>query len=297
MRTDLRSVSAHSQQIRPLEVSYGFTPTIWPTASWPISGNLGVEGFTERAHLNWLRVTDSLIALMRATDSLITLRIDVVSQGNRKRRRDSPSFQLGSKVYVSTKDLVFPAAISRKFIPKFIGAFPISAIFPHSSNVEVTLPPHLRVHQQFHTSKLCPHFPNDDSQFPSRAFNEPPPAVDTMDGPDAEYVVDCVVADKMVRKHRSFQVRWLGYLAAKDGWISEVELRESVDDYLELLNTQAQALAHAKPLQAAACALVSSLTNPWASSFGGWVQGILPLKLPKSSLSLYLSFVILLILV
>jgi len=219
----------------------------------------------KRARLNWLRATDALIAS----------RIEMVTQVNKHHRRDSPSFTVGEKVYVSTKDLTFPESLLRKFVPKFIGPYPITSAFPHLSNFEVDLPPHLRVHRRFHSSKLRPHFPNDDTRFPSRAFDTPPPAVEAMDSNDVEYLVERIVAHKLVGKRRSFKVRWLGWSLAEDSWISETELRktaaETVDDYLALLDARTEFAARAKPLRArkGIRALLSSFSKPTASSSGG----------------------------
>ena len=107
---------------------------------------------------------------------------------------------MGNLVYVSTRDLTFPAEFARKFVPKFIGPYPITAAFPASSNFEVALPPHLCIHHRFHASKLRLHFPNDDLRFPSRKFDKPPPEPDASDGNTNEYVVEKVVAQKVVGK-------------------------------------------------------------------------------------------------
>lgn len=132
----INSTTSSTTSLSPFEDSYSFLPTVWPTSTWSQTGDVTAERFAERSHLNWLRATDALIAS----------RVEIVTQANKSRHRDSPEFQVGSSVYVPTKYLVFPAALARKFVPKFIGPFPISASFPKSSNFEVDLPPHLCVH-------------------------------------------------------------------------------------------------------------------------------------------------------
>jgi hypothetical protein len=238
----LNSATSAATGLSPFEVNYGYLPTVWPTSSWE-SANLAVEGFGERAHLNWLRATDAIIAS----------RVEMITSANKHRRRDHVSFQLGNKAYLSTKDLQFPDAIARKFVPKFIGPYPITAAFPGSSNYELALPAHLKIHPRFHASKLRPHFPNDDDRFPSRAFLNPPPEVDARDGNQAEYLVEKVVGSRTVGKTTSYKVRWLGYSPAEDSWIKESELRksasESIDDYLALVEAKEIAFRRAAPLR------------------------------------------------
>jgi hypothetical protein len=260
----INSASSSATTLAPFETTYGFLPTSLPVDSWTTTGNLGADGFGERIRLNWLRATDALIAS----------RVEMVTQGNKHRRRDSPQFEVGNLVYVSTKDISFPEALARKFVPKFIGPYPITATFPSSSNYDIDFPPHLRIHPRIHASKLRPHFPNDDSRFPSRAFDKPPPVAEASDNNTAEYVIEKVVGDKHVGKERWFKVRWLGYSIAEDSWIREGELRataaESVDDYLALVVARKAAhLGKRRGGRKGIRALLSSLTIPLVSSFGG----------------------------
>jgi hypothetical protein len=238
----INSSTSTATGLSPFEVSYGYLPTVWPTTSWESTNDATAEGYAERARLNWLRATDAIIAS----------RVAMVTSANKHRRRDHHSFVVGHKAYLSTKDLQFPEATSRKFVPKFIGPYPITAAFPATSNYELDLPPHFKIHRRFHASKLRPHLPNDDLRFPSRALSNPPPELDAQDGNAAEYLVEKIVDHKLVGKARSFRVRWLGYSSAEDSWIKEDELRktasESVDDYLALVQARAQALALAAPL-------------------------------------------------
>lgn len=175
----------------------------------------------------------------------------MVTQGNKHRRCDAPELAVQNLAYVSTRDLKFSDGFARKFVPKLIGPYPITAAFPHS-NFEVVLPPHLRVHRHFHASKLRPHFPNDDQRFPSRKFDKPPPEVDAEDGSAGEYIIEKVVAHKLVGKTRHFLVRRLGFSSSEDQWLAEVDLRknasESIDDYVTLVVARAEVAARARPL-------------------------------------------------
>jgi hypothetical protein len=267
----INSATSAATGLSPFEVTYGFLPVAWPTSSWEKSEDSGAEGFGERARLNWLRATDSLIAS----------RVAMTAQANKHRRRDPDAFQPGQKAYLSTKDLNFPSSLARKFVPKFIGPYSITKALPDSSNYELDLPPHFRIHRRFHASKLRPHFPNDDLRFPSRKFDEPPPEVDAEDGSAGEFVIEKVVGVKIVGKARWYQVRWLGYSSSEDQWIRESELRktasESIDDYVALAAARDTFAARAKPLPArkrGIKALLFSLTNP--TFLSGGVSGRIP---------------------
>ncbi|GAA5985310.1 hypothetical protein JCM11641_005389 [Rhodosporidiobolus odoratus] len=205
----LNSAPAAATSLSPFEVVYGFLPSAWPVDSWTSTGHAGADNRGERARLDWLRVTDAIISA----------RVEMVHQGNKSRREDLSAFAVGAKVYVSTSGMRFSAGLSHKFIPKFVGPFPITA------------------------SKLRPHFPNDSLRSPSRALTEPPPAIPATDGADVEWEVEKVVAVKEVRKKRVFRVRYLGYGEADDQWRPEAELQETAPDALKAFLERESALA------------------------------------------------------
>ncbi|GAA5979967.1 hypothetical protein JCM11641_008248 [Rhodosporidiobolus odoratus] len=191
----LNSAPAAATRLSPFEVVYGFLPSPWPSALGstgdPVAGSR-----VERARLDWLR----------ASDAIISARVDMVHQENKHRRSDSPLFAVGNKVYVSTSGMRFPPGLPHKFLPRFVGPFPITAANPSKSNYTISFPPHLRLHPTVHASKLRPHFSNDDDRFPSRAFTLPPPLVPATDGADAEWEIEKVVAVKSVRGKRMFKL-------------------------------------------------------------------------------------------
>ncbi|GAA5984568.1 hypothetical protein JCM11641_006552 [Rhodosporidiobolus odoratus] len=195
----INSATAASTGLAPFEVVHGFLPTAWPNGSWDRSGNLAAEGVAERARLYALAATDAIIAA----------RVSMTHQENRHRRDDTGVFTVGDKAYLSTAGLRFPKGLSSKFIPKYIGPFPILTASPSSSNYTLQLPPHLRIHNKFHASKLRPHLPNDDARFPHRAFDAPPPVIEASDAAEAEYLIEKVVAQRRVRGKREFKVRYL----------------------------------------------------------------------------------------
>ncbi|GAA6021407.1 hypothetical protein JCM10207_004723 [Rhodosporidiobolus poonsookiae] len=219
----LNSASSAATSLSPFEILYGFLPSSLPVSAWAAAPQAGDDASSraERARMDWLRVSDALIAS----------RVEMVHHANKRRRADSPHFLPGNLVYVSTAGMRFLHALSGKFIPKFVGPFPIIAVNPDKSTVDIDFPAHLRVHPRIHTSKLRPHHPNDDERFPSRSLASPPPPIPAANGAD-EWLVEKLVADRVVRGKREFKVRYLGYSAAADEWRPEAELRDTAPDFL-----------------------------------------------------------------
>ncbi|GAA5921457.1 hypothetical protein JCM5296_003373, partial [Sporobolomyces johnsonii] len=201
-------------------------PSTLPSLTWDASDDLGAAGFAERARLNALRASDAVIAA----------RVASVHQENKHRRDDSGVFAVGGKAYISTSGMRLPKGVASKFVPRFIGPYTITDARPSSSTYAFDLPPHLRLHHRFHASKLRPHFPNDDTRFPSRSLSTPPPVVPASDAAEAEYLIEKVVDDRTRYGKKQYRVRYLGYSAAEDQWRDAAEVtqtaRESVDAFL-----------------------------------------------------------------
>ncbi|GAA5974659.1 hypothetical protein JCM11641_007044 [Rhodosporidiobolus odoratus] len=170
----INSTSSSATGMAPFEILYGFLPSTWPVSAWSpssFSNDFDISSRLESARLTWLR----------CSDALFESRVHMVHQSNKKRRNEGDNFKVGDHVYVSTAGMRFPHALSSKFIPRYVGPFRIVASNPDKSTFDIDFPSHLRVHNRIHSSKLRPHFPNDDIRFPSRAFSRPPPAVPAAD--------------------------------------------------------------------------------------------------------------------
>ncbi|GAA5980991.1 hypothetical protein JCM11641_001421 [Rhodosporidiobolus odoratus] len=185
----INSASSSATSLSPFEVLFGFLPSSWPTSAWSSpSSDADVSSVLSNVRMRWLRCSDALIAS----------RVAMTHQANKRRQDEVGLFTVGDKVYVSTAGMRFPHSLSSKFIPRFVGPYPIVAANPSKSTYDVEFPPHLRIHPRMHSSKLRPFHPNDSVRFPSRSLARPPPVVPAADATEEEYVVEKLVADRIL---------------------------------------------------------------------------------------------------
>lgn len=152
------SVSA-STGYAPFELNYGYLPR-WMATPVGESPYRGVNYFAERARAN----------LQRAHDAIIESRVNQTYYANKK-RRDAPEYSKGQLVYLNTKNLNLPKGRAHKLLPKFVGPYLITKVWPNESVCELKLPDELvkrRIHPRFHVNLLRPHIASSDEIFPSR---------------------------------------------------------------------------------------------------------------------------------
>ncbi|QRV77869.1 hypothetical protein RhiJN_05884 [Ceratobasidium sp. AG-Ba] len=179
------------------ELNYGWMPKLigYPKVNTSFRG---VQVLAEQAAEN----------IDRAFDAIITSRVYMRGQANKKCREDDPALEVGSKAYLSTRNLSLPKGRAGKLLPKYIGPFTILSVNRDASTYTLELPEELkkrRINPVFHGSLLRPHYPNNDLLFPSRDANH---YYDFGEDPETEWVVEDILNHKYQGKNIMFLVKW-----------------------------------------------------------------------------------------
>ncbi|QRW12462.1 Transposon Tf2-1 polyprotein [Ceratobasidium sp. AG-Ba] len=178
----INSSVSSSTGFAPFELNYGWMPKLigYPKVNTSFRG---VQVLAEQAAEN----------IDRAFDAIIASRVYMRGQANKKRREDDPALELGSKAYLSTRNLSLPKGRAGKLLPKYIGPFTILSVNRDASTYTLELPEELkkrRINPVFHGSLLSPQYPNNDLLFPSRDANH---YYDFGEDPETEWVVEDIL--------------------------------------------------------------------------------------------------------
>ncbi|XP_049334311.1 uncharacterized protein LOC111197505 [Astyanax mexicanus] len=134
-----------------------------------------------------------------------------------RRRRAAPNFQIGQRVWLSTRDLKLKLP-SKKLSPRFIGPFRIvKQVTPVS--YQLALPANYRIAPTFHVSLLKP--VSSSLQNPG-SVTEPPPPLD-IDGAPA-YSVNSLLDSKLRRGRLFYLVDWEGYGPEERSWVPACDI-------------------------------------------------------------------------
>jgi hypothetical protein len=215
------SISA-STGFAPFELNYGYLPRISNVIDVP-TDLPGVKDFVNKALAN----------IVLAHNNIIEARIHATVQANKGHSEEIP-YDIGDKVYLSTKNLNLPKERARKLSPKFIGPYVISMAHPETSTYTLELSEDLRRrhnHPTFHSSLLRAYKPNDEVIFPSREANR---FYDFGMPDDQEWYVEEIKTHRWSGKSVKFHVKWT---AGDHTWEPPRNLEDCValDQYFEAM--------------------------------------------------------------
>ena len=148
-----------------------------------------------------------------------------------KRRSLEPSFEIGTKVPLSTKHIQLKNPGARKLLPLWIGPFEVIEQVGAVA-YKLRLQPGMKMHDVFHVSLLKEHR-DDGSVIP------PPPPEIVADF--LEYEVEQVISYDAKRK--KYLVKWLGYGHENNTWQPEKNLAnaaEMINEYWQVVQMKEQ---------------------------------------------------------
>ncbi len=129
------------------------------------------------------------------------------------RRSNTPTYQPGGKVWLSTRDLRLRQPC-RKLSPRYIGPFPIQRQINEVTYL-LQLPPRYQIHPSFHVSLLKPFSPSAPG--PTKPETPPPPEI--LDQPSIYQVRD--ILDSWRRGGwMQYLIDWEGYGPEERSWVA-----------------------------------------------------------------------------
>ncbi|CED85419.1 FOG: Transposon-encoded proteins with TYA, reverse transcriptase, integrase domains in various combinations [Phaffia rhodozyma] len=142
-------------------------------------------------------------------------------------RTPAPPFKPGELVLLKRVNVKTDRP-SDKLDFKLLGPFKIIRAVGNSA-FRLALPSTMHIHPTFHVSLLERYYPNT---LPARQIAPPPDPIVADDG-DKLWHVEKILKSRLFRRRLQFLIRWEGYDASEDQWISHDELMDDDPTVLE----------------------------------------------------------------
>ena len=172
-----------------------------------------------------------------AKDNLMLAKVFQADHANR-RRRPEEVYKENDLVMLSTtnrrKDYTAPGSgRSAKLFPRRDGPYRVVEAFPQTSTYWLDIPnapPNFCF--TFHASHLKRYIPNDRDLFPGRELPHDGP-ITLADGTE-EHVIERIIDERRRGRGWQYLVRWKGYGAGDDEWLTRREVEETIalDEWL-----------------------------------------------------------------